>query len=251
MNDNLKFKNLKDLATDLSRNLDKLSNGTLSKSELESLTSVSREVYERLVVLRYKAYDEEVKGVPVSMPMVEEVVVKDVTAELIIPPIAFKIEEPKTETIQQVSLIDAIEEVTKAEPAQEVIAASISEPIPLPTADDFVPPMDGVASLFTSRESIHDRLTKNITPTESLAEKLEHHPISDLKRAITLNQRFQFSRELFKGNNQDYEMAIDKLNSAPRDEAMKHLESLKGKYSWPEESPVTTDFVGLVERRHQ
>ncbi len=250
MNDNLKFKNLKDLAADLSRNLNKLAAGTLSKSELELLTSESREVYERLVVLRYKAYDYEVKGVQASISIVEEVEEIEVTPEQIIPAISFKIEEPKTETIQQVSLIDAIEEVTNAEPVQEPIAHSKLDIEVAKAVNDFAPPMDNVASLFTSKESIHERLTKNIAPSESLAEKLEHHPIADLKRAITLNQRFQFSRELFKGNNQDYEMAIDKLNSSPREEALKHLESLRGKYSWPKESPVTSDFIGLVERRH-
>jgi hypothetical protein len=100
------------------------------------------------------------------------------------------------------------------------------------------------------KESLHEKLSKELNRPESLAQKLEHDPIADLKRAISLNQRFQFSKELFKGNNQDYELAIDKLNSSSRDEAMKHLESLRSKYSWNTGSTVAHDFVDLVERRH-
>ena len=78
---------------------------------------------------------------------------------------------------------------------------------------------------------------------------MEHTPISDLKKAITLNQRFQFSKELFKGNNQDYEVTIDRLNTTNRDEAMRTLDTLRSKYSWNNESAVAQDFTELVERR--
>ncbi|MBC8045495.1 MAG: branched-chain amino acid aminotransferase [Fimbriimonadaceae bacterium] len=101
-----------------------------------------------------------------------------------------------------------------------------------------------------SKEALHDKLAKSIPAKESLAEKMEGTPIPDLKKAISLNQRFQFSRELFKGNNQEYEVSIDKLNTASRDEAMKHLSNLKSKFTWNDESPVTHDFIELVERRH-
>ncbi|MEY3397770.1 MAG: hypothetical protein RL220_364, partial [Bacteroidota bacterium] len=98
--------------------------------------------------------------------------------------------------------------------------------------------------------SLHDKLSRELGVKESLAEKLEHSPIADLKKAISLNQRFQFSRELFKGNNQEYEVAIEKLNSSNREDALKHLDTLKSKYNWSPDSAIVTDFTDLVERRH-
>ncbi len=254
MKDILKFKSLTELATDLGQKLELLSEGRLSKTDLETLTIESRELYERLVVLRFKAYDSEVKGITVIEPRHEEVVIEQEAEP--IPQISFRIEEPKAEVPVQVSLIDAIEEVAKAEEAQEVEPILAQEVTPVAVAESVIAdapsPVQFVpASPIEKAESLHDRLTKTFGNSESIAEKLEHHPIPDLKRAITLNQRFQFSRELFKGNNQDYEVAIDKLNTSNRDEAMRHLESLKNKYAWNNESPVATDFVGLVERRHQ
>jgi hypothetical protein len=123
---------------------------------------------------------------------------------------------------------------------------------PAPLVEKAVPPAMSVNSAnAVAAESLNDRLSKAVGAVNTLAQKLEHTPIPDLKRAITLNQRFQFSKELFKGNNQDYEVAIDRLNSINRDEALSHLEQLKSKYAWNNESQVTLDFIDLIERRHQ
>lgn len=262
----LKFKRMKEIAADLNEKLDQLEVGSMSKANLELLTEQSRELYERLVVLRFKAYDQEVKGSTV-VEAKEEV-------QPIQPVINFSISEPKPETSLpgQVSLIDAIEEeISKAsavkEETVEITLDEVNEETPL-IIDRVDTESKEAASLedkeehnetvqpvakpqFTSPVSLYDRLTKNISVAETIAEKSEHQSISDLKRAISLNQRFQFSKELFKGNNQEYEVAIDKLNAASRDEAFKMIDTLKGKYSWTEGSAVTNDFIDLVKRRHQ
>jgi hypothetical protein len=250
MNDSVKFKRIQELAATVFAGLDELSLGNLSKEELEMLTDHSRELYERLVVLRFKAYDNEVKGT--AVPVVESQPEEP-------QPISFKFHtspaaEAKPEVApNQVSLIDAIEEVTKAEEpvlpelkAEEHISEESFE-MNVGATQPVVPP----AYTTQPQESLNDRLAKSVTQAPSVAQKHEHTPIADLKRAITLNQRFQFSKELFKGNNQDYEVAIDRLNNTNRDEAFRQLEQLRSKYAWNNESQITQDFVELVERRHQ
>ncbi len=247
MSDPIKFKRLVELATDLNEKLNSLQLGNLSAQELESMTENSRELYERLVVLRYKAFDNIAKENNILI-MDEEV-----EGQVIIP-ITFKIEESKPEnTPNQVSLIDVIEEVTKQE-----------APIAIPTTEEKM--VNIVAENKTTepilnnekknaeqkpQQSLYEHFSRGNHAKETLAERLEHNPIADLKRAISLNQRFQFSKELFKGNNQEYEVAIDKLNTSGREDALKHLSNLSSKYSWSEENVVTNDFVNLVQRRHQ
>lgn len=234
MNDPVKYKRLVELASELSEKIDELNIGKLTREELESLTEHSRELYERLVVLRFKAYDNEVK--------------ESTSEEKSESPLPFRISESKPDPVNtnQVSLIDIIEEVTQSEQKQQ------TEEVPAPQTQE-EPVAVAQASVPTKpmgKESLHDKLTRDIGVKESLAEKLESAPIQDLKKAITLNQRFQFSRELFKGNNQEYEMAIDKLNSISKEEAMRHIDSLKQKFTWNSESPVVSDFMDLVGRRH-
>jgi hypothetical protein len=240
MDTNLKYTKLQELAATIQSKLEQLSSGNLSTTELEEMTEQSRELFERLVVLRYKAYDETVNGATKQTAQVTE--------EIVTPPVQ---EEVKWEPTNQVSLIDAIEEVTKSEQVEEIQPMFSFDPTPKHEETVISNMLFDLAAL-PATESVNEMLAKTMgSQRETLAHSLEHKPIADLKEAITLNQRFQFSRELFKGNNQDYEVAIDHLNRVSRDEAMQHLSALRSKYAWNNEAPVTHDFVVLVERRHQ
>lgn len=233
------FRNLSELADAIRESVALLNGGHLSLQELEALAEDSRELFERVIVLRYKAYDDSLKGSA-----------KESTSETEVYPMPFRIEVPPT--TNQVTLLDVIEEIESTEPAaQEPIITQESTPsAPILERHDPIPVADLNHVLGQMRtESVNDRLSKTVS-SGSLAQKLEHSPIPDLKKAITLNQRFQFSRELFKGNNQEYEVAIEKLNATNREEALRHLDTLKSKYNWNNEAQVTQDFVELIERRH-
>jgi hypothetical protein len=257
MNDSVKFKRIQELAATLQAGLDELSVGKLSIEQLEMLTDHSRELHERLVVLRHKAYDVSVKGEKIEAKEAEPVSIAfkistPAPTAATPPPAPAPVESKPEVPVNQVSLIDAIEEVTKAEIAPEPTAA-----VKETSEESFeinVGTRQEAINTYTQpkpQESINDRLSKTVGNVASVAQKHEHTPIADLKRAITLNQRFQFSKELFKGNNQEYEVAIDRLNNTNRDEAFRQLDALKSKYSWNNESQVTQDFVELIERRHQ
>jgi hypothetical protein len=235
MNTEPRYQTLQELADALQSSLARLAGGDLAKAELEQLTLQARELYERLVVLRHKAFESEFRG--------EQLVAHEHKEEEERPVLSFRVQVAETPEVppvspNQVSLIDVIEEITREEsPVKE------EEPAAEATA---LKPMQ-----ITAPENLNDRLSKAIPAQETLARKLESSPIGDLKRAITLNQRFQFARELFKGNNQDYEVTIDKLNNSSREDALKTLENLRARYEWNDESPVTQDFKELVQRRHQ
>jgi hypothetical protein len=257
MNDSVKFKRIQELAATLQAGLDELSVGKLSIEQLEMLTDHSRELYERLVVLRYKAYYTSVKGEKMEAKEAEPVSIAfkistPAPAPAAVTPPPAPVESKPEVPVNQVSLIDAIEEVTKAETAPEP-TSTVKET----SEESFeinVGTRQEAINTYTQprpQESINDRLSKTVGNVASVAQKHEHTPIADLKRAITLNQRFQFSKELFKGNNQEYEVAIDRLNNTNRDEAFRQLDALKSKYSWNNESQVTQDFVELIERRYQ
>ncbi len=98
--------------------------------------------------------------------------------------------------------------------------------------------------------SLNDTFKENANQQASIAKKLEGSPISDLKKNISLNQRFQFCKDLFKGNNQDYEDQVAILNNTNRNEAMRILQKLRDKYSWNMDSMAAKDFTDLVNRRY-
>ncbi len=233
MNEPVKYKRLKEIAEELNARLDELHIGQLSREQLEQLADYSRELYERLVVLRFKAYDHDVKESEADAESPAQVSAVEPSA---LEPIPFKVREAA-----QVNLLDAIEEATQDQPATpirpEVPAEKPREEVSVPAAQ------------VTAAPSVNELIGAGIV-RQALAENLDSTPIQDLKKAISHNQRFQFARELFKGNNQEYEVSVDKLNTTNREDALRHLNSLKSKYAWNEEDPVATDFIDLVERRH-
>jgi hypothetical protein len=236
MNESTKYPRLQELSASIQLQMERLKAGELSLEELEIVANQSRELYERLVVLRYKAFDESVNGSTVAATN------QGVTAAV------NTVEESKPELTNQVSLIDAIAEVTKTE--------DVVEELPLFTMDTTItePPVTNTLfdlAALPATPSVNEMLARTMVQQETVAQHHTNTPIADLKIAITLNQRFQFSRELFKGNNQDYEVAIDLLNTSSREDSMQYIKSLEAKYQWSTGSSVVRDFCMLVERRHQ
>jgi len=233
MNNSPKYPHLQELASSIQSHMERLKAGELTLEDLELATEQSRELYERLVVLRYKAYDESVTGQQ-NVEVIHES--NEVVADK---------ETSKQDTAHQVSLIDAIEEVTKEELFDDapLFALNTKEETPVTNT------LFDLAAL-PATQSVNEMLAQTMVQHETLAQHHTHAPIADLKIAITLNQRFQFSRELFKGNNQDYEVAIDLLNTSSKEDALQYIKSLESKYEWSNESSVARDFRTLVERRH-
>jgi len=233
MNNSSKYPRLHELASSIQTQMERLMAGELSLEELELVTEQGRELYERLVVLRYKAYNETVTGRQDSEVVQES---NEVIAEK---------ETPKQDAPHQVSLIEAIEEVTKEELFDEAPLFALNTKEESTVSNTLF----DLAAL-PATQSVNDMLAQTIVQHETLAQHHTQAPIADLKIAITLNQRFQFSRELFKGNNQDYEVAIDLLNTSSKEDALQYVKSLESKYEWSNESTVVRDFRSLVERRH-
>ncbi|HEY4800135.1 MAG TPA: hypothetical protein VII99_13730 [Bacteroidia bacterium] len=87
-------------------------------------------------------------------------------------------------------------------------------------------------------------------PEESVAEKLSHKKIGDLKSFIGINEKFRFINELFDGNMKEYTVAVDQINSfISFEEAEPYLADIKEMYKWSDENAIAANFIELVKRR--
>jgi len=88
-------------------------------------------------------------------------------------------------------------------------------------------------------------------PDNSIASRMQMNPISDLKVAIGLNEKFLFTNELFKGNEEEYNRAISKLNQMEGlNSALEILNSLKLRYQWNDNPDAYETLFDLVKRRY-
>lgn len=100
------------------------------------------------------------------------------------------------------------------------------------------------------KSSVNDRLSLN-NGDNSIGERMKHHHVANLKTAIDINHKFLFIRELFEGNSEAYNQAIDQLNEAPdMQKAQAILSGYHDKYNWDEKSSALELFLDVIKRRY-
>lgn len=262
---------MNELIRSLQQAMGRLGEGKLDLPELEQCTEDARALYERMVVLRHKAREAAVsagkqvvaKGVGVRPTTVEEAIAEADVKESVI-----RLDtRPAEAAPHQTSLIDAIAESEAPpvpKPAAELPKPPAS-PKPAPEAPKFqeLPKPAVEASKPTAPSTPAVEAPKPPAPPKpkpqkekqeqpiSLADKMEHAPVADLRKAIALSQKFWFVAELFGGERDRYEKAIDAINamgSKHEAEAYMHTE-ITGKLPKPPGEEVAATFMDLLQRR--
>jgi hypothetical protein len=95
----------------------------------------------------------------------------------------------------------------------------------------------------------------NSSVNEAMANKKEQiedikqigKPVSDVKKAFGLNDRFYFQRELFDNNSDLFNQTLDQINQMDcYDSALRFLQS---NYSWENDNEATESFYKSIKRR--
>lgn len=88
------------------------------------------------------------------------------------------------------------------------------------------------------------------TDDNSLASRLQRQPISDIKTAVSLNDRIMMINDLFRGSSERYNKTINILNEFPTfGGAVIYLNELRIELQWDVESEAYLKLKELVERR--
>lgn len=104
--------------------------------------------------------------------------------------------------------------------------------------------------LKTTSLSLNDTITGN-KEDQSVAHKMQLKPISDLKTAIGINEKFQFVNDLFDGRIEKYNEAISRLNSCSSlYEANGVLSRLNYEHNWKEGSEACNKLSNFITRRY-
>ncbi|MDN4164603.1 hypothetical protein QWY31_03765 [Cytophagales bacterium LB-30] len=98
---------------------------------------------------------------------------------------------------------------------------------------------------------LHESLVANSKEGKNLLNTLEQKVVTgSIKKNISINQRFMFVKELFGGNNDAFNQAIDALDNLPSLQAAReYLNANCGASSWDTESEEVTEFMDLLEKK--
>ena len=99
-------------------------------------------------------------------------------------------------------------------------------------------------------QTVVDLISEDIQK-ESVADKIQNQSrVESLKNAIGINEKFFFINELFDGNLNEYNEAIESLNKMnSMDESVSFLENLSNKYNWQSNADAVEQLKQFVERK--
>jgi hypothetical protein len=133
------------------------------------------------------------------------------------------------------------------------VTAPPAQPVPVEKKESAIKkeslPKELNEAMATHTESLNDKLKEDKT---EIAEVLTETPIKDLRKAISLNDRFIFISELFRNDENLYDNAIKSLNAFNiYPEALFWMErELIAKLDWDSANETVRHFMSLVRRRY-
>jgi hypothetical protein len=184
------------------------------------------------------------KAVPVvfAAAEAEEITKEEETAEVVVPVVELK---PTPEI--QVKTAPPKVETPKAAPSQQVTPKQQSTT----KSKTETEPASGrktLADQFSdSSVSVNERVGQSGQAIDR-ASMLSRKPVADIHKAIKLNDRIGFIRELFGGDSQKYTQTIDALNNfTDFDQA---IDFINQNFGWDQNTESFKTLIEIVYRRY-
>ena len=202
-------------------------------NDLASRLSQSRELYEKLLVLRHELAQEEQK--------------KSLAQE----------EVPASELQQEVP--EMLESVLDDSSEPEIVTTTevIEEEPPLSLNDLFVPTFDGIKEDMSQKAEFKD--TISLDETENLFQIKKEEPrqlslndkLVGSSIQVGLNDRIAFVNKLFSFSQSDFNKVLSRLNECnTKEEALNYFQyQVKPNYNWKGKEDLEERFKSLIERK--
>ena len=146
---------------------------------------------------------------------------------------------------------EAVEHIEEEEKEVQNIVPLISKEKPVePTKEEIVPEATSVSE---EKNEIDLNALFTFEKVTELSEKLSTAPIKDLMKAMGLNEKFLYIKELFGGDIGNFQAMMNALNEADGlSSAKDHLKELIIQHEWMDKNKIkiAKDFIKLVRRRY-
>lgn len=149
------------------------------------------------------------------------------------------------------------EQLRQTEQEPELKIDKPEDKIVLPASTSFVEDkveekvVEPAETASAARPTLNDLLASNKGNAPKVKDQDSKPPVSDLKGAITLNEKLLYIKDLFNGYNLAYSEAIDLINKMPDLKTADHF--LKNNYAeknnWQAKQGTVDQFYELLARR--
>lgn len=158
--------------------------------------------------------------------------------------------ENKPKTIKEDPVLEIeTNQPTKVEEISKKIKAETAAEIELNTKkniEDKKNKLSDVMQKQSAKKSLNDQLSQNRIQTD-LSKKLQTQPITDIHKAIDINDRFLFVKELFDGDQDLFSQTLHILNQQNNfNEAYVYL---RDTFQWNMDLPVVQQLLNIMRRK--
>lgn len=265
------LKNYREKLKSIEELVRKMESGELSIHELVDLESLTRDLHERSIILKYKAFENKVDMVEeqASEQKVEEEDLTNPADELTeradteeTPVLDFSmfnepVEEKEPEVTPESAIEFASESIIEKQPAAVIRESEVTpEPEPTPVENTFTPEPEAQTQPAEENKVVVNEkgtsfLDRLMIEDNSISSQLAGRKIETLSGAFGINQRLLYINELFDGSGEDFSDAIKLLDTQHNlDEASSKVEELAFKHSWNPEENVVLEFLAIIKRRY-
>lgn len=267
------FNSHQDIVKKLQTLSHKLAEDKLLLEELGEFQSLAKELYERTIILNYKAKEEKVhqenSSITDSKPVDQEVntsknnPVISTSKEMATEGILFDFSNDETDE-DEVEAVVISEDTSNNEEKDEEVTTTIEADIDITTnaleEEEEVASKDVDTTTVTHTHtteisnddtvvSFYQKFTK--VHDDSLMDLLASQKLDSLKGALGLNDKMQIISELFEGNTEAFENAIEKLDQQESDDKARiTLSEIAAQHQWEADHLLVEDFAKLVQRRY-
>ena len=239
-----------------------------NKNDVLELKQKAYEVYEKLAVLAY--VEEYVNTTPNAKETKEELIEKlAVVTDKLEEPVKLQVVEEKLE--KEVEELK-IEDTTESEKLTSETIEEIEEPTLKVVEEIIEQPFDELEQTLFSKDLAKEEVKniddkKNVTLEEELVDTISVDVAADLfekpveKKSLNdalqsniqigLNDRIAFVKNLFEGNQGDFNRVVSQLNTFKTEkEAKKFINKMvKPDYNWTDKEEYEERFMSIIERK--
>ncbi len=278
---------IKTILGHLQSGVEKLESGHLSPEDMELLVEDAKELYERMVILRYKIYETNVLGVkeavisasirhteietpidlfgsidePTPEPAFEVTFASGQSDELNAAVFNDELEDNLEEELEEAHIEEEQEEEEEHIEEQEVEEEEeqieeeqeerIEEKEEDRIDDEEEELIEHAAPSNWEPEFSGDQPIWMAEMEANIRDNRSVFPLESLIGAFTLNEKLQFINELFDGSSDDFSSNVKQLDQlASIDAARNMIAELADTYTWDTDSEIVEDFMYKICRRY-
>jgi hypothetical protein len=158
-------------------------------------------------------------------------------------------EKGKRHPVSEDLVMEETKQVPEAPPKTEVsfIQEAIPSNQPVPAQPGATAKKEILAEKFRSQNFLNEALAQYQNMID-VSKKIQSSPLTNISSAINLNDKFLFTKELFRNDTSLYQATIEKINNAESfNDAIRYLDE---NFTWDFNDPLVQKLLELVRRRY-